>query len=201
MLPTVLRKFRAPLVLSFRPRLISARPVVVLIAVALLPGALSACSPDYDWRTVTNNAGGYSVDLPAKPGSDQRDIDVDGRSMRMHMQTAEVDDELFVVGVLDLPNAQPDTQRAATAFLRDGLARNVGVLPEAHDVAVPIVAGGTVPGIEMRLSGRAGDKSEPRTIHALLVAKGTHAYQVAIVGRTEPPVEQVDQFFRSFRLY
>jgi hypothetical protein len=198
MLPTVLRPLRVLLNRVFCPRVYAGRRIVVLAA---LSGVLAACSPDYDWRTVTNHSGGYSVDLPAKPGSDQRDIDVGGKPMRMHMQTAEVDNELFVVGTLDLPDAQPATQRAAIAFLRDGLARNVGAPPDAHDVAVPVVAGSSVQGIGMQLSGHAGDKSEPRTIHALLVAKGTHAYQVAIVGKAEPPVEQIDQFFQSFRLY
>jgi hypothetical protein len=198
MLPTVLRQLCAPFARAIGPRVAGARQIITLAA---LLGTLAACSPDYDWRTVTSNTSGYSVDLPAKPGADQRDVDVDGRSMRMHMQTAEADNTLFVVGTLDLPDAQPATQRAAIAYLRDGLARNVGVPPDTHDVAVPVAAGGSIPGIGMRLSGRAGDKSEPRTIHAVLVAKGAHAYQVAIVGRAEPPVEQVDQFFQSFRLY
>ncbi len=207
MLPTAFRKLRVSPVRMFRPR--SARgllPRAVASAgfVALLAAALSACSPDYNWRTVTNNTSGYSVDLPAKPGSDQRDVDVDGTPMRMRMQTVEVDGAVFVVGTLDLPDAQPATQRAAIAFLRDGLARNVGVPPETHEVAVPLVGGGSVDGIEMQLTGKAGssaERAEPRTIHARLVAKGAHAYQVAIVGRSEPPVEQVDQFFQSFRLY
>lgn len=162
---------------------------------------LTGCSPQYDWRTVANNTSGYSVDLPAKPGADQREIEVDGTPMRMRMQTAEVDGELFVVGTLDLPDAKPTTQQAAIAFLRDGLARNVSATPDAHDVAVPVAGGGAIDGIELRLSGRAGEKAEPRTIHARLVAKGARAYQVAIVGRAEPPVEQVDQFFQSFQLY
>lgn len=205
MLPNVLRQFRVLPARAFhRRRALPARNSAATAAVAALAGllavALAACSPAYDWRTVTNSASGYSIDLPAKPGADQRDVEVDGTPMHMRMQTAEVNDTLFVVGTLDLPDARPATQRAAIAFLRDGLARNVGVPPDAHDVAVPLESGGAVEGIEMQLTGRAGEKSEPRTIHARLVAKGAHAYQVAIVGRAEPPVEQVDQFFQSFRL-
>jgi hypothetical protein len=176
----------------------SVRSLVLLVFV--VAGMLAACSPTYDWRTVTNSAGGYSVDLPAKPGADQRDIDIEGTPMHMHMQTAEVDDVLFVVGTIDLPDTRPETRQKALAFLRDGLARNVGVTPDAHDVTVPLMGGGSVEGVEMRLTGKAGDKGESRTIHARLVARGTHVYQVAIVGREEPPVEQVDQFFQSFRL-
>nr|WP_321880043.1 hypothetical protein [Paraburkholderia bannensis] len=175
-----------------------------LAASALLvvsSSALIACSPTYDWRTISNNANGYSVDLPAKPGSDARSIDVNGTPMQMHMQTAEVGGAVFVIGTLDLPNAQPATQQKALAFLRDGLARNVGEAPDARTVAVPLVAGGSVPGFDMELTGKAGAKDETRTIHARLVAKGAHAYQLAIVGREQPAVEQVDQFFQSFKLY
>ncbi|NIE66798.1 hypothetical protein [Burkholderia sp. Ax-1719] len=177
------------------------RSLAASALLAVFSIALIACSPTYDWRTISNNTNGYSVDLPAKPGSDARSVDVDGTPMQMHMQTAEVGGAVFVIGTLDLPDAQAATQQKALGFLRDGLARNVGVPPDARTVAVPLVAGGSVPGFDMQLSGKAGAKDETRTIHARLVAKGAHAYQLAIVGREQPAVEQVDQFFQSFKLY
>ncbi len=177
------------------------RSLAASALLAVFSSALIACSPTYDWRTISNNANGYSVDLPAKPGSDARSIDVNGTPMQMHMQTAEVGGAVFVIGTLDLPDAQPATQQKALAFLREGLARNVGDAPDARAVAVPLVEGGSVPGLDMELTGKAGAKDETRTIHARLVAKGAHAYQLAIVGREQPAVEQVDQFFQSFKLY
>ncbi|WP_321813695.1 MULTISPECIES: hypothetical protein [unclassified Paraburkholderia] len=183
-----------------RFRLVAARSLCVSFC-GLFFCALIACSPTYDWRTISNNASGYSVDMPAKPGADVRNIDVNGAPMRMHMQTAEVGGAVFVIGTLDLPDAQPATQQKALTFLRDGLARNVGAPPEARAVAVPLATGGSVPGFDMELSGKAGAKEEARTIHARFVAKGAHAYQLAIVGREQPAAEQVDQFFQSFKLY
>ncbi len=186
------------------------RRAVACAAGATLVAGVLACSPTYDWRTVANSASGYSVDLPAKPGADQRSIDVGGTPMRMRVQTAEVGGAVFVVGTLDLPDAQPATQQKALDFLRDGLARNLGARPAAHAVDVPLAAGGAVQGMELDLTGKAdnpagfgsaGGKSEARTIHARIVARGAHAYQLAIVGREQPPVEQVDQFFQSFKLY
>lgn len=179
----------------------SSRSLAASALLAVFSSALIACSPTYDWRTISNNANGYSVDMPAKPGSEARSIDVDGTPMQMHMQTAEVGGAVFVIGTLDLPDAQPATQQKALTYLRDGLARNVGVPPDARAVAVPLAAGGSVPGFDLELSGKAGAKDETRTIHARLVAKGAHAYQLAIVGREQPAVEQVDQFFQSFKLY
>lgn len=191
----------------------AARAGGALVAVIVSINAFTACSPTYDWRTISNNDSGYSVDLPAKPGTDERQIDVNGAPMRMRMQTAEVADDVFVVGTLELPDAQPATQQKALAFLRAGLARNVGAAvstasstetgaaPETQTVAVPLATGGAVEGVELRVAGKAGANGETRTIHARLVAKGARVYEVAIVGRAEPPAEQVYQFFGSFRLY
>ena len=194
MLSAFLARARRSLTLPVRAR----APVLGVLVTAL---ALAACSPTYDWRTVSSDESGYTVDLPAKPGKDERSIDVNGTPMRMRVQTAQVADDVFVVGTLELPDARPATQQKALDFLRAGLARNVGAVAQAHAVAVPLAAGGSIEGVEMRVAGKAGANGETRTIHARLVAKGARAYQVAIVGRAEPPVEQADQFFGSFKLY
>lgn len=167
----------------------------------LLATALSACSPTYDWRVVTNSASGYVIDLPAKPDADKRDIDIGGITVPMRVQTAEAGGAVFVVGTIQLPDDRADTRQKALAFLRDGLARNVGAPPNAHEVDVPLAAGGAVRGVEMRVTGAAGAQHQTRTIHARLVANGARVYQVAIVADREPAPEQVDQFFESFKLF
>ncbi|GAB7527185.1 hypothetical protein PBS_61760 [Paraburkholderia sp. 2C] len=163
--------------------------------------ALAACSPTYDWRTIMNNDNGYTVDLPAKPSLDERQIDIDGTPMKMDMQTAEAGDAVFAVGTVMLPNDDPNTQRATLDFLRAGLARNLGVAPNARAMPIPLAAGGDVPGLEVTFSGTAGPKKETRIMHARLVAKGRHVYQAAVVAKKELPPEQLDQFFQSFKLY
>ncbi|HEY3600185.1 MAG TPA: hypothetical protein VGL08_22060 [Paraburkholderia sp.] len=164
-------------------------------------GLLAACSPTYDWRTIMNNDNGYTVDLPAKPSLDERQIDIAGTPMKMAMQTAEAGDAVFAVGTVMLPNDDPQTQRIALDFLRAGLARNLGVAPDARTLPMPLAAGGAVPGIEMTFSGKAGPNQEQRVMRARLVAKGRHVYQAAIIAGKEPPPDQVDQFFDSFKLY
>ncbi|MFM0142371.1 hypothetical protein P0D89_07160 [Paraburkholderia sp. RL18-085-BIA-A] len=163
--------------------------------------ALSACSPTFDWRTVMNNDNGYTVDFPAKPGNDQRAVQIDGAPMQMAMQTAEAGNAVFAVGTVMLPDDHEATQRAALDFLRDGLARNVGAAPDAHAVQIPLAAGGKVLGLEMKLSGEAGSQHEMRTVYARLAARGRHVYQAAIIASKPLPQEQVDQFFSSFQLY
>jgi hypothetical protein len=183
-------------------RLQRVRAVLGTMACALaLGGALTACSPTFDWRTIMNNDNGYTVDLPAKPDNDQRAVQIAGKPMQMAMQTAEAGDAVFAVGTVMLPNDDEATQRAALEFLRTGLARNVGAAPDAHAVHIPLAAGGQVLGLEMKLTGEAGSKHETRTVYARLVAHGRHVYQAAIIASKPLQQEQVDQFFSSFQLY
>jgi hypothetical protein len=170
-------------------------------AAVALGGALSACSPTFDWRTVMNNDNGYTVDFPAKPGNDQRVVQIGGTPMQMAMQTAEAGNAVFAVGTVMLPDDSDATQRAALDFLRAGLARNVGAAPDAHAVRIPLAAGGKTPGLEMTVSGAAGANHESRTVYARLVARGRHVYQAAIIADQPLPQDQVDQFFSSFQLY
>src|ERR1700761_2200149 len=183
-------------------RLSSARAILGTLACTVVLGAaLSACSPTFDWRTIMNNDNGYTVDLPAKPGNDQRAVQINGTPMQMAMQTAEAGDAVFAVGTVMLPNDDAATQRAALDFLRNGLARNVGAAPEARAVQIPLAAGGQVLGLEMKLSGEAGSQHEARTVYARLVARGRHVYQAAIIASRPMQQEQIDQFFSSFQLY
>jgi hypothetical protein len=165
--------------------------------------ALLACTPAYDWRTIQNNDDAYEVTFPAKPRSDARDIEIAGKPMHMKMQTAEAGDAVFAVGTVDLPNGDAATQQAALDFLQHGLARNVNAAPAAHPVQIEVAAGGKLPGSEIAVNGTRddGQNRETRQIRARFIAKGTHAYQLAIVSTKAPPAEQVDQFFSSFKLY
>jgi hypothetical protein len=169
---------------------------------ACVAGAvLIACTPTFDWRTIMNNDQGYSVDLPAKPSVDERQIDMGGTPVSMSMQTAEAGNVVFAVGTITLPGDDPQAQRAALEFLRTGLAQNLGAAPDSHTTQIPLAAGGQVPGIEMTFTGKAGAKQEPRTMHARLVARGRHVYQAVVIAVKEPPPEQIEQFFGSFKLF
>jgi hypothetical protein len=180
----------------------SYRPLIAKAVAALAVGwMLAACSPTYDWRTIMNNDNGYTVDLPAKPSTDQREINIGGTPMNMSMQIAEAGDAVFAVGTVMLPSDDPQVQRSALDYLRSGLAHNLGSAPDAHATAIPLAVGGQVQGLEMTFSGPAGPKHETRIMHARLVAKGRHVYQAAVIASKEPPPEQVEQFFGSFKLY
>ncbi len=148
-----------------------------------------------------NNDDGYEVTLPAKPRSEERQIEIAGQSMTMRMQTAEAGDAVFAVGTVVLPNADPQLQRATLDFLQQGLARNVNAQPGARATQIELAAGGRVLGSEMEVKGEGGEKHQSRTIQARFVARGAHVYQLAIVSDKAPPREQAEQFFTSFKLF
>src|ERR1700677_355842 len=143
----LLGSFAVPLIagLRRRPSGFSKTQAVLSVSLLAMGVALTGCSPTYDWRTVMNNDNGYTVELPAKPSVDARQIEVGGTSMRMAMQIAEAGQAVFAVGTLMLPSDDPQMQRTALDFLRDGLARNVSAAPAAHAVQIPLAAGGQVP--------------------------------------------------------
>jgi hypothetical protein len=183
---------------TLRPTAAALRICACAIA---LGGALVACSPANDWRTIINSASGYSIDLPAKPTLDEHQIDIAGTPLKMQMQAAHTDGAVYAVGTVMLPSDDPRLQRTVLDYLCTGLARNLGAAPDARATQVPLAAGGMVLGLEMNVSGSAGDAHARKTIHARLVARGRHVYQAAVIADKEPQQEQIDQFFQSFKLY
>jgi hypothetical protein len=176
-------------------------PIRVALCASVACGALLACTPAYDWRTIMNNDDGYEVTLPAKPHEAERKIEIAGQPMTMRMQSAEANDAVFAVGTVVLPSADPALQRATLDYLQQGLARNVNAQADARATQIDLAAGGKVLGSEIVVEGKSGEKREARTIHARFVAKGTHVYQLAIVSDKAPPADQADQFFTSFKLF
>lgn len=177
----------------------TARPGVMLFLLAAL--ALTACSPAYDWRTITDNTNGYAIDLPAKPLIDERPIDIAGTRMRMHVRAARAANAMFAVGTVAMPSNAPQLQRTVLGAMRDALARNVGAKPGARSIEVPLADGSHVPALELDVSGPVGATGKRKTIHAWLIARGNHVYQASIIADDAPPKEQTDQFFHSFKVF
>ena len=167
-----------------------------LLGIALI----AACSPAYNWRTVTDPAGGYVIDLPAKPTVDERHVQIAGQSLVMHVRAAHTQGAVFSIAVLDLPREDAQLSEAVAGALRGALARNVGAAAAEHAVQVPVSSGASAPGVDIIATGAAGEAHEARTIHAWVAARGRHVYQAAIIAAHAPPQEQSDQFFGSLKL-
>lgn len=184
-----------PLPISPRARM----PFAALAAMVCMALA-AACSPAYNWRTVTDAAEGYAIDLPAKPTVDERRVDIAGNALPMHVRAAHTQGAVFAIAAIDLPRDDARLRESVVEALRGALARNVSASPIERPVQVPVQTGAGIAGIELVVTGAAGEAHEQRTIHAWVVGSGRHVYQAAIVAAHAPPQEQVDQFFGSLKL-
>ncbi|KAF1030035.1 MAG: hypothetical protein GAK40_00221 [Burkholderia plantarii] len=202
-----------PLARVVRALCTARRSAIVTVTLATL---VAGCSPALDWRTLHSEAG-YTVDLPAKPTVDARQIDFDGTEMTMRVQAAHVDGAVFAVGTVTLPDARPTTQQAVLDALRTGLSRNLRAQPAERAIAVPLSAGGSVPGVELGWRGQpaassassagaatergdAANRAEGKTVVARLAARGAHVYQIVVVSDVPLASETLDQFFGSLKL-
>jgi len=173
-----------------------------IIALPALAGVMlaTACSPAYNWRTVTDGAEGYAIDLPAKPIADERQVDIAGNALPMHVRAAHTEGAVFAIAVVDLPRDDAVLRQAVADGLRTALARNLGASAVERPMQVPVAGGAPVPGVDVVATGRAGEAREQRTIHAWIAARGRHVYQAAVIAAHAPAQEQADQFFGSFKL-
>ncbi|QET02932.1 MULTISPECIES: hypothetical protein [Cupriavidus] len=183
-----------------------------LLLPLLMVWALSACSPRYDWRTTVSSEGGYAALYPAKPTRAARDVAIAGRKLPMTMEAARVDDTLFAVGVVTLPEDDPALRRQALESMQTGLAANLGThAPEpARTRAVKVMTAAqpaiALDAVEVQVAGISPQDQSPRRLTARLVASGRHVYQAVVLeagdaARDQRQAEQVEQFLAGFHPY
>lgn len=176
-------------------------PRAASVACAVLAAVtLSACSPRYDWRTVNDDAGRYSVSFPGKPALDTRDVDIGGGAhWPMRMQTASVKDAVFAVGAVALPDTRATSRQAALDFVTQGIARNVGTPGTSREVRIQGTDGRPLPAREWRASGQIPGTRQQRAVIARFVATDTRVYEAVVIAEHAPPDAEVRQFLDSFR--
>ena len=196
-----LRRSSALVASRSRARATSVGRLSSVVLQALLGVALvSACSPAYNWRTVSDAAEGYAIDLPAKPSVDERQVAIAGQTLPMHVRAAETQHAVFAIAVVDLPRDDAALGQTVADDLLRALARNVSASPVERAIQVPLATGAAVPGVDVVATGAAGEAHQQRTIHAWIAVRGRHVYQAAIIAARVPPQDQSDQFFGSLKL-
>lgn len=174
--------------------------------------ALAACSPRYDWRTILSSEGGYTALYPGKPTSAARDVTIAGRQLPMTMEAARIDDTLFAVGVVTLPEDDVALRKQALESMQAGLLANLGAHPAepARTRAVTIMSAAQPPvaldAVEVQVTGISPQDKSPRRLTARLVASGKHVYQAVVLeagdaARDQRQAEQVEQFLTGFHPY
>lgn len=173
MVETSIRKYRSE----------SARTVIAVVALF----ALSACTPEFDWRELTSNDGGFSVLMPSKPRYEERSL-ADAPGVTMHLWSAHAAKSVFGVGYADYPVAGTRLLDAT----RDALVANIrGRLLEEK----PITSNGLA-GLELTA------ESDDRVLQARLLLSGTRLFQLVALGPKKDlrnAAEEVDLFLSSLR--
>ncbi len=74
-----------------------------IFGLATLCTLIVACSPQFDWRTIKNDAQGYSVMFPSKPQLIERSITYQTTSLKQTLEFAKVDEDVFAVMTTQIP--------------------------------------------------------------------------------------------------
>mgnify|MGYP006277254511 CR=1 FL=1 len=160
--------------------------VRALIGGLALAGTLSACSPEFNWRELRSPDQGFIVQLPGRPATMTRSIDLNGVKVDMTMVGARVDQALFTVGSVELETADASLRERSLAAMRIAMLRNIGAEPvpgAPARVGLVDIAGasrGAIDAITVSASGQVA--GAPVLLQALFAARGNRLWQaVAIV--------------------
>jgi len=159
----------------------------------MLAAALSACSPQYDWRDYRSSDAPYAVLFPGKPASQTRSIQLDTLAVNMTMTAAEVNGVIFAVGSAQLPDAAQGP--AAIEAMKTALVSNIGATvtsnkssADGKQATLDVEAKGSQNGEAMRLIGH-------------FIARDKRIYQVIVMGRDKNIVQDtVETYLSSFKL-
>ncbi len=177
---------------------------VTVVCAALL----MACSPEYNWRDAPVVDGQFRAQLPAKPSTLSRSIQLEDVAVEMTMVGARVGETAFTVAVVPAPAADPlllkPTDDRYLRMMRDQMLRNIGASAQtpSRAVDVPLVDAtgervGVLSGLAVEAEGGGSHAGE--RLQGLFVRGRDVALQAMIMG---PPVstEQSRHFFDSIRI-
>ena len=167
----------------------------------LLSLALSACTPQFNWRDYSSDAAPYSVMFPDKPSSHTRQIDLEGMKVEMTMTAAQVNGNMFAVGTAEAPDAA--SAEKALAAMKTALVKNIGATIKSEKVGKVSAASGAgqarSAAIDIEASGE--QRGEPMRLVGHFESRDKRFYQVVVVGKEKDLTrENVEMFMSSFKL-
>ncbi len=170
--PTLLRSNRNRLV---RYRLMQ----VLVIAMAC---ALSACSPDLDWREFSvplpvqsNGAENFSAMLPGRYSEESRNLPDGGR---MQWWSAKARDCIFGIGLTELPDDDPMALARTTAYLAANIGGQAQVLQQGDGSNGTQTTSGTLTR-DIAVTGQAGQQAV--ALRGRLVLRGRQLLQAVVI--------------------
>lgn len=184
------------------------------LAAAVLLGALAACSPSLDWRTVRMEGAGLEALLPCKPDRAARPVELGGRTVELSMAGCKADGATFAVShmVLDGPAGAAEAG-AVLAQWRTATLGRMGISDaDAAAAGSPFTLPGALPlpqAVRLQVQGVSPDDAAAVVAHAVWFARAEAAaagaaprlrlYHAVIYAPT-PRAAAADTFFGGLAL-
>jgi hypothetical protein len=176
---------------------------LALIGCALL---LAGCSARFEWRE-WKGPDGYSVLLPGRAQTVERDVEFEGSKLAVTMTSTGVGPTMFAVGSVQLPPALQADEAArerAIAHFRDGLVRNIGgTVTSTGPAALALPPGSARKLHAARAVEARGQAADGRTtvLAARFFIVDDRLFEVVALG-ADGSIDPLalDTFFTSFRL-
>ena len=152
-------------------------PVVTVVA-------LAACSPTYNWRTLSLDSVGAQALVPCKPDYSTRDVPLlDGQApVTLHMQACDVGDVTYALSWLNIPQGQ-DASAAMQRWLNASMAgAQVGERQAVETLQPPSWAvKGAARAKRYQLQGKRHD-GQAIAVDIGMAQRGPSVVQLAIYG-------------------
>jgi hypothetical protein len=165
---------------------------------ALLPGlaALTACSPEMNWRQVRLDATPMQALMPCKPDREVRPLTIAGAAVQVQMRSCEAGGVTWALAHADVRDAA--LVGPALVFLKTSAGVKLGAAQvESAALQVP----GMTPNAEsarLSINGQRPDRSPVRQVLAVF-SHGTSVFEAVAIGPRLPP-EALESFFESVRI-
>jgi hypothetical protein len=158
---------------------------------------LSGCSPAYDWRDVRPAGTQLALQFPCRPVAQRRAVELAGPPVDLSLLACTAGGQTWAVAHADL--GDPARVPPALAELRSSTIRKLNAEESALS---PLAVPGATPNANagrVRLQSRPGAASggyRPLQMELALFARGTHVFQVSVLGEAVP-ADMSQTFFAS----
>ena len=153
---------------------------------------LSACSPEYDWRSVNTAEGNLTVLFPSKPVEQTRQVELDGEKIPFTMQVATVSDEVYAIGYHVFPAQMVAEQEKIEQKGRALMASVYQTMGEPMPAPAP--AFGDVFSFSKGVNGKVFN------VHVKILAANGIIVQAYVAADNQTPEEQVRQFLDGVKI-
>ena len=168
----------------------------MIVALAIVAGLMTACSPAFNWRQVSLAPAALSAMFPCKPENAARKVVMAGQEVELHMRHCDAAGVTTAIGHADIA----DAALAGPVLAQWQAATMAGMHVSTSSRSPWTMAGATVlpQAISIEAAGTGAD-GKPLLLRAAWFARGGEVYAALLYGPALSP-DVVDAFFSGLRL-